>query len=57
MVAHIDLINSKSKKIGNDQRYYFRSFFRAIFNKDSDQYLNFQKAAEYASNRTREERL
>jgi hypothetical protein len=57
MIADIDLINNRSKKIGNDQRYYFRTFFRAIFNKESDQYLNFSKAANYASNRTREERL
>lgn len=57
MVAHIDLINNKSKKIGNDQRYYFRIFFRSLFNKESDQFLNFSKSADYASNRTREERL
>lgn len=57
MIAHIDIINNKSKKIGNDQRYYFRNFFRALFSKEGDQFLNFSKAADYASNRTREERL
>lgn len=57
MIAQIDVINTKSKKIGNDQRYYFRIFFRALLNTDSDQYLNFIKAADYAFNRTREERL
>lgn len=57
MLAHIDIIKNKSKKIGNDQRYYFRCFFRSLFTKDGDQFLNFSKAADYASNRTREERL
>jgi hypothetical protein len=57
IVAHLDLISSKSKKIGNDQRYYFNMFFRALLAKDSDQLLNVYKAADYASNRTREDRL
>lgn len=57
MIAHIDIINSKSKKIGNDQRYYFRVFFRNLLNKESETYLNFSSSADYASNRTREERL
>lgn len=57
MLAHLDIINNRSKKIGNDQRYYFRIFYRSLFNEESDQFLNILKAADNASNRTREERL
>lgn len=57
IIVHIDIINNKSNKIGNDQRFYFRTFYRALFNTESDQHLNVIKAAEYASNRTREDRL
>lgn len=57
IISHIDIINNRSKKIGNDQRYYFRTFYRALLNKESDQFLNISKSADFALNRTREDRL
>jgi len=56
LLKHLDIIKEKSKKIGNDQRYYFRYFFKGLFDIESDSYLNFKKATEYALNRTRKEK-
>ncbi|WP_164121894.1 hypothetical protein [Sphingobacterium sp. xlx-130] len=56
MLKHLDLIKEKSKKIGNDQRFYFRSFFKGLFDRDGEVFLNFNKASEYAYNRTRIEK-
>lgn len=57
LLKQLDLLKEKSKKIGNDQRYYFKFFFRALLNKDSDEYLNFNKSADFAFNRTREDKF
>lgn len=56
MLKHLDLIKEKSKKIGNDQRFYFRSFFKGLFDRDGEVFLNFNNASEYAYNRTRIEK-
>jgi hypothetical protein len=56
LLKHLDIIKEKSKKIGNDQRYYFRYFFKGLFDIGNDSYLNFKKATEYAFNRTRKEK-
>ncbi|SCB80517.1 hypothetical protein [Bacillus wiedmannii] len=45
-ITNLDDIKRKSKKIGNSQREYFYWFFRALFNKESDAYLNLSKAVE-----------
>ncbi|OFD82691.1 hypothetical protein [Bacillus mycoides] len=45
-IINLDEIKRKSKKIGNSQREYFYWFFRALFNKDSDAYLNLSQAVE-----------
>ena len=45
-ITNLDGIKRKSKKIGNSQREYFYWFFRALFNKESDAYLNLSKAVE-----------
>lgn len=45
-ITNLDEIKRKSKKIGNSQREYFYWFFRALFNKDSDSYLNLSQAVE-----------
>ncbi len=45
-ITNLDEVKKKSKKIGNSQREYFYWFFRALFNKDSDSYLNLSQAAE-----------
>jgi len=57
LLKHLDSIKEKSKKIGNDQRYFFKFFFRSLFNPESDQYLNFNKSSDYAFNRTREDKF
>jgi hypothetical protein len=46
MLLKFDAIKSTSKKIGNAQRMFFKYFFRELFNKDSDSYLNFLSAVE-----------
>jgi len=48
LLKQFDLIKEKSKKIGTDQRYYFRQLFRALLKIDSEQYLNLSKASDYA---------
>ncbi|PFM11659.1 hypothetical protein [Bacillus thuringiensis] len=45
-ITNLDDIKRKSKKIGNSQREYFYWFFRALFNKESDAYLNLSQAVE-----------
>lgn len=57
MLKQLDLVKEKSKKIGNDQRYFFKFLFRGLFNIDADEYLNFNKASDYAYNRTREDKF
>ncbi|OXB08619.1 hypothetical protein B0A81_09965 [Flavobacterium plurextorum] len=56
LLKHLDIIKEKSKKIGNDQRYYFRYFFKGLFDRENNSYLNFKKATEYAFDRTRKEK-
>lgn len=46
LVAKLDKIKITSKKIGNSQRMYFQYFFRELFNKDGDSYLNLERAVE-----------
>lgn len=57
LLKQLDLVKEKSKKIGNDQRYFFKFFFRGLLNSDSDQYLNFNKSSDFAFNRTREDKF
>eukprot|EP01012_Entosiphon_sulcatum_P013463 TRINITY_DN18698_c0_g1_i1.p1 TRINITY_DN18698_c0_g1~~TRINITY_DN18698_c0_g1_i1.p1 ORF type:complete len:417 (-),score=40.69 TRINITY_DN18698_c0_g1_i1:1982-3232(-) len=56
LVKHFDNIRDKSKKIGNDQRFYFKVLFRSIFDPESAYPLFFDRAIEYAYKRTREEK-
>jgi len=56
ILKHLDLIKEKSKKIGNDQRYFFKYFFRGLLNPDSDTYLDINKSTDYAYNETRDEK-
>lgn len=44
MIKNFDIIKNTSKKIGNAQRMYFAYFFRELFNKESDSYLNLNEA-------------
>jgi hypothetical protein len=40
LIIKLDAIRIIAKKIGNDQRLFFHFFFREIFDKKSDSYLN-----------------
>lgn len=44
MLVKFDKIKQSSKKIGNGQRMFIKYFFRELFNKDSDSYLNLYAA-------------
>lgn len=44
LLVKLDKIKESSKKIGNAQRMYMQYFFRELFNKDSDSYLNLNAA-------------
>ncbi|MBU3024091.1 hypothetical protein [Zobellia galactanivorans] len=56
MNKHLDYIKENSKKIGNDQRFYFKWFFRKLFDSEFDYYLDVMKSAESAFAKTREEK-
>jgi hypothetical protein len=56
LLKQFDMIKEKSKKIGTDQRYFFKYFFRGLFNPGSDSHLNFNKSSEYAYNELRVEK-
>jgi len=56
LLKQFDLIKEKSKKIGTDQRFFFKYFFRSLLNPDSDNYLNMNEAATYAYDVLREEK-
>lgn len=49
-----DFIRSKSKKIGNDQRYFFKILFKALFDPESESYLILDKSQDIAFKRIRE---
>jgi hypothetical protein len=51
---YFDYIRSKSKKIGNDQRYFYKIFFRYLLDPESDSYLFFDEAQDMAYQRIRE---
>ena len=46
MLIKFDRIKESSKKIGNAQRMFFHYFFRELFNKESDSYLDLDEAVE-----------
>lgn len=46
LLLKLDDIKNNAKKIGNAQRIYFHYFFRELFNRDSDSYLNLENAVE-----------
>lgn len=56
LLKNFDTIRDKSKKIGIDQRFYFRMFFKSLFDPESSYPLCFDKAIEYAYKKTREEK-
>jgi hypothetical protein len=52
LLKRLDIIKDKSKKIGNDQRYFFKVFFRNLLSERRDSYLNFNSAVEEAYKET-----
>lgn len=44
LIIKLDTIRQVAKKIGNDQRLFFHFFFRELFDKKSDGYLNIQNS-------------
>jgi hypothetical protein len=47
-ITKLDFIRRNAKKIGNDQRMFFHHFFRELFDKKGDSYLNFNNSIEEA---------
>jgi hypothetical protein len=48
LIIKLDNIRNIAKKIGNDQRMYFHFFFRELFDKKGDAYLNLELAVQEA---------
>jgi len=57
LIKYLDLIRDKSKKIGNDQRYFFRTIFQSLFDKNNDCFLLFDKSVQKAFDETRDYKL
>ncbi|WP_026967510.1 hypothetical protein [Algoriphagus terrigena] len=57
ILKYLDIIRDKSKKIGNDQRFFFRHVFEFLFDPNSESHLIFDQAVESAFNKTRSEKL
>lgn len=53
--SHLDYIKEVSKKIGNDQRLYFKYFFKDLLDPDTNNKHSLDTAAEYAYKKMREE--
>lgn len=51
---HFDYIRNRSKKVGNDQRFYFKVFFQNLFDPSSDNYRRFDLSIEQAYKRIKE---
>lgn len=51
---HFDYIRNKSKKVGNDQRYYFRVLFQSLFDQEDDNYLKLDGSVEKSYKRIKE---
>lgn len=51
---HFDYIRSRSKKVGNDQRYYFKVLFQSLFDNEAETYLLFDASLLQAYKRVKE---
>lgn len=51
LLSKLDDIKNRAKKIGVEQRMFFTYFFRELFNKNSDSYLNINKAIDNGFNK------
>lgn len=48
LLIYLDKVSAMAKKIGNDQRLYFYHFFKSLFDKNGDGYLDVERSAEFA---------
>ena len=48
MITKLEVVRKNAKKIGNDQRLFFYYFYRGLFMKDSESYMNLRLSVEYA---------
>ena len=48
LIVYLDKVRGIAKKIGNDQRLYFYQFFKNLFDKNEDCYLDISEAAKKA---------
>lgn len=56
ILKDLDRIKERSKKIGNDQRLYFKFLFRGLFKPDSDHEFNIISSASYAYKTVKDEK-
>lgn len=54
ILRHFDYIRNNSKKVGNDQRYYFKNFYQNLFDPKSELHHNILLASVEAYNRVTE---
>ena len=57
VIKDLDIIRDKSKKIGNDQRLFFRNFFKELLDNESDHPNELNNAVDVAFSKTRAERF
>ncbi|MNK04084.1 hypothetical protein D3C87_219400 [compost metagenome] len=53
---YFDIIRDKSKKIGNDQRFFFKMFFKHLFDPESSYRFSIDKSVEYGFKKLREDK-
>ena len=53
---YFDIIRDKSKKIGNDQRFFFKMFFKHLFDPESSYRFCIDKAVDYGFKKLREDK-
>jgi hypothetical protein len=55
LILAIDLVKTRSNKVGNDQRYFFREFFISLFDKEKEEcFLDFDASVNRAKARVEE---
>lgn len=54
IVKAMDIIRDMSGKVGNDQRYFFKLFFRYLFDSEDDYPGNLNRAIDNATRKTKE---
>lgn len=56
LIKYFDIIRDKSKKIGNDQRFFFKMFFKHLFDPESSYRFSVDKAVDYGFKKLREDK-